>query len=299
MEKLPKKVQREVKFLLDWDSITVNKVREHLYEVFGVSGSVTLLQEKFFARNQLKDEDVMLYSHVLVDLARQIEQKCPGKLGEKAMVLKQRLSEGVLNKELSRELHRLIKESPNQSFTYFRTGAIEWLVYEKRQTKGVANLFFGSEGVETGKSLFGLLENQQKQLDNQQHQLELLSTKFDAFMAGSGIGAKGGHFAGQFCDTRFCKYCNKKGHVQDNCFSYKKRQDSGSQENYYSYDKGPVCAQVARPSGQRFRPGGQGPRSDRNCTFCKKPGHSEDRCFLKKKVMSNSIEGEVEDGNYE
>ena len=67
MEKLPKKVQRELKFLLDWDSITVNKVKEHLYEVFGVSASVTLLQEKFFGRNQLKDEDVMLYSHVLVD----------------------------------------------------------------------------------------------------------------------------------------------------------------------------------------------------------------------------------------
>ena len=251
-DRLPRKIQRELKFLLDVNTCTVEQVKTHLCTVYGVQCNLTQLKEKFFARNQKPDEELMSYSHALVNLARLMEEHTKGSFGDKDSCLKQRMSEGVLNRELSRELHRLIKENTTQTFLDFRNAAIDWMSYDKKSKSKVVS----SESVQSGKSLYSMLESQQGQLNVQKQQLDLLTSKLDAFMSDHKSSASGSS------KDRYCSYCKKPGHVKEKCFVLKRTNSNQS----------------------------SGAKSSKFCSYCKKSGHVVDTCFKKKKVSSESNE---------
>ena len=212
IEKLPREIQRELRLLLEWPYVSVDEIKAHLIEAYTIQATPTQLQERFFARNQMKHEDIMSFSHALINLAKQINEH-PSKIGgftDKTIVLKQRLSEGVLDKYLSRELKRLLKEQPQQSFLEFRKAAIEWVSVGENQSKSVDSVRLEALGT---NDVFKVLEKQQKQLDT-------LNSKLDSLASGAQDSP---YPLATNTSKPKCTYCHKAGHTRERCFKLKPR----------------------------------------------------------------------------
>ena len=214
---MPRPVQRELKLLHDWSTVTVNLVQTHLLSAFGGSASLSKLQANFYARNQSPNESILDYSHALIALARKIQDHPDCLSRPDNGFLKQKLCNRVINNNLSRELSRLLTEKPTMSFIDFRNAAIDWLAFENHPNSN--NLPEMRSEALNFSSLQKLIENQQVQLDKQSTMLASLSKQMEKLQtsdepASGNLGNK----------SKFCNFCRKSGHVKETCFKLKNRK---------------------------------------------------------------------------
>ena len=117
----------EVRYRPPSDRRDPDRILQILHEVFSEPDSVPILQERFYGRRQRNGESIHEYSLALMQLYDKVIKK-DGSLGvTRDRTLKGKLTEGVRDEHLKRELRRLNDDSPSLTFCEFRDRAIRWL----------------------------------------------------------------------------------------------------------------------------------------------------------------------------
>ena len=125
----------EVKFQVNIKDTTAKQILDALRNVYGSHDTWMQLQHQFHSRDQKSSEDLMEYTHVLMELLLELRDKIPGGIGNMDEWLKLRVAEGVTDVALKRELKRLNEERPTLKFHQFREHAVDWLESGKKSKR--------------------------------------------------------------------------------------------------------------------------------------------------------------------
>ena len=96
-------------------------------DVYSIKETICELQQQFYAREQLENESLSEYSHILMNKLFSLQKKSPDLYKDTDDILKQRFAEGVLDLSLKRELKRVNRESKALKFFQVRDIAISWI----------------------------------------------------------------------------------------------------------------------------------------------------------------------------
>ena len=162
--------------------------------VFGDRSALPKLFERFYKREQGPKEGLLEYSIALASVWGKIEgQLDPNSTSSqsKDKTLKDRLTEGVHDQHLRRELRRLNIEEPSLSFWEFRERGLKWLGASDSQVPvAVRETSTQPATDKTTKEILELLQQQQvelKELREEMHNLQLTRREYNAvcFRCGS------------------------------------------------------------------------------------------------------------------
>lgn len=168
--------KQEIKYRSKEIQSSSEKIFEALREVFGDAQSFTALQRQFFERQQGKTETLIEFSHALMALLDKLKCCNPKGVSEEDVMLRDQFAENVRNKELCRELKRMIRQRPSLTFLDVRKEAVEWAEDGLR----VPGTSFGSEDFSVDSEavtakhtsdpmlveLLGIVKSQQQQLSD-------------------------------------------------------------------------------------------------------------------------------------
>lgn len=199
-----------------------------IQEVFGDKRALSNRYEDFYRRQQSAQESLLDYSIALLKAWGRIEQdaKPEMKAGNKDQLLKDRLTEGVRDEPLKRELRRLNMELPDLTFWQFRERALKWLgAPEERMVMAAVK-----ESVATPKSdpdaptLMEMLKSQQEELAKLREEVRKLAMGrrggYSGRARGQGRGRGGGPGQGRGYNDqgqRVCFNCASPHHFVYDC----------------------------------------------------------------------------------
>lgn len=219
------RAKSEIRLRPEKDRNDPHKLLQIILDVFGGQEAVTSLQEAFFKRTQQPNETVYDYSLSLMLLMEKIERRNPtsGMRLDRDEMLKGKLTEGVLDQNLKRELRRLNIDTPDVDFYEFRDRAIKWLHGDDCKTAAVnENVVEMKKMQSNDNTLVKLLENQ----ENQQKQLETMSKTLVQLTKRNNSQANRENSPPEFQDEsseRCCYICGSKEHIQRYCPENPKR----------------------------------------------------------------------------
>jgi len=238
----------ELRIGIDIAKATSDEVYTLLRDVYTVKDTVFELQQQFYARNQLDDESLSDYSHVLMNKLFLLQKKSPDMFHSTDEILKQRFAEGVVDLSLKRELKRVNRESEHLKFFQIRDLAHSWMKDSEIKTT--------SESVEV-EALKQTVRQQEQKIEEI---TSLIKNKFQvseqySVQRGRGVSnfRSRGRFRGRGYHSRqndhlsnsvdsrtdavsdknsqdhviICHYCNIPNHIAPNC--WKRRQDRKKQ----------------------------------------------------------------------
>lgn len=256
---LDEDVKTEIRLDIDMDKSTSTEFLDLLKNIYSIKQTIFELQQEFYGREQLANESLHDYSHVLMKLMVLMKKKAPEMYLETDKILKQRFAEGVQDVSLRRELKRLNKEALSLKFFQLRDEALSWIKESKPETKEIESL---KELTSINQQQIHMLtQAMQEQTDKVQRTAEIAQQRFDNsnyngfFNSRSrsrgrsrGVGrGNSGYYRNQKQpsdkgsnnepkkddtsgqrDPIICHYCSELNHIAPFC--WKKRQDLKKQK---------------------------------------------------------------------
>jgi hypothetical protein len=262
IDHLDEDAKTELRLEIDLAKSTSAEVFKLLKDVYSIKETVFELQQQFYAREQLENESLSEYSHVLMNKLFFMQKKSPDLYKDTDDILKQRFAEGVLDLSLKRELKRINRESQSLKFFQVRDIAISWIRDCEVKTT--------TESTEL-ESLRQIVKLQEQKLDelttvfkNQVHVSE--QDSFQRNRSGQRFHSRGRsrgrrHYQSQRSESKqtdngnskpgdssmkpefkpdddhviICHYCQEPNHIAPNCWKrkqdYKKRYSSQTPSN--------------------------------------------------------------------
>ncbi len=178
------------------------------------------LQQKFYSRDQGKDESLSDYSYILMEIMLVLQERDSRTYADSDAILKERFAEGIRDKSLKRQLKWLNLES-SLKFWQLRDRARSWIENGSRATLA------RSQGVlATSEALHGdfkkALEDQQKQIKELSDSISVLAKGLCRKSSDSATGR------GQGKIRFLCHYCKGPNHYARDCFKRKRADESKS-----------------------------------------------------------------------
>ncbi len=125
-EHLEGEAKQEIKYRSKEIRSSPERIFGTLHEVSGDAQSFTALQRQFFERQQGKTEKLIEFSNALMALLEKLKCCNPRGVSEEGVMLRDQFAENVRNKELCRELKRMIRPRSSPTFLDARKEAVEW-----------------------------------------------------------------------------------------------------------------------------------------------------------------------------
>lgn len=122
--------KREVAFSLDSDPASIETIFSVLREHFGCDQTYIAIQQQFFHRRQGSNESIREFTHALVTLLEQLQQKDSRVIPLPDMVLRDTFIENIYHTRLHQELTQVRRAHPDRTFRDIREVALHW---ERRQ----------------------------------------------------------------------------------------------------------------------------------------------------------------------
>lgn len=212
MELLDKKSRTLVNFHCMIDDCTVRDVFNALLPYHKPAVTAVQLQQEFFTRNQKPKESNSDYIQALMELAIKVRDKDNTLLPDLHAAVKEKFADGVTDPTLKRELKRLNDERSDLQLSAMLDRADKWLLTgvtsKPVSTSEAAANNEPSSG--EGATASGASEDLASLVKQQKQEIESLKKQ---------LGAK----------SKVCYYCNRNGHLQNNCF--KKMHDEAQQNS--------------------------------------------------------------------
>ena len=183
------------------------KIFNVLVRVFGDGNALPQLQQQFYSYQQGHAQDLLRCSLQLVEIYDRMVALDKSQEAHPESALKNRFAEAVRDESLKRELRRLNIDQPGLKFFDLRDRAIQWLGPSSQRPKEAT--------VKTIATDQGVLELIQKQMENQQKQLDQLQS-----LLVNRRNVSPGGFR--------CYHCNEKGHIRRNCPKLKGQEGSNN-----------------------------------------------------------------------
>ena len=216
MEHLYGKARREILGRVEDVKTCPHKIFQVLSKVFGDTGNLAQLQQRFYGYRQAEGEDIVSLSLELVKLFDRMIQLDPTLKHSREAQLKDRLAEAVKEDAVQMELRRLSSDKPRLSFFDTRDHLIKIMGKDRPKSKKEAVV---RETTVEG-TLNSTIRKQEEQIATQQTQIQTLLTNLQN--ARRQPSPRNG--AGR------CWNCNETGHFKRECPHPPAQQNRG-QEN--------------------------------------------------------------------
>lgn len=231
VDHLDRHPKAEIRLRINTDKATSKEVFKVLAEVFSDRDTTVQLQQKFFSRDQKKDETLVNYSCELMEMMINLKSKAPKIFIDTDSILKERFAEGVKDVQLRRELRRLNTEQPTLMFWELRDRAASW-IEEDAPTK--VGHIRSQETVTTSEAvmtdMMKLLEDHKKQLQELSAAMIELKTDRSGNRRWQGGGATRTENQRGSNAQFTCHYCKGPNHIARNCFKRKRDIRLGNQQ---------------------------------------------------------------------
>ncbi|MCG8049520.1 MAG: zinc finger domain-containing protein [Candidatus Thiodiazotropha endolucinida] len=185
------------------------KILKILQDLFQDADSIAQIQQQFFQRDQKSGETLQQYSLVLLKLVDRMSKKGKKVIGDQELMLKERFIDGILDKQLRREMRRFALEHPDCSFQEFRTVVFKWVQDQKPCVSDVQHnleqveLEQSAQKLDQPPELLKMLTAQQELLEAQQKQINLLTDLVQKSQVNnSSFRGRGAQSRGQFSNSR-------------------------------------------------------------------------------------------------
>lgn len=224
IDHLEGKAKQEIKYRLIRGTTNAADICNMLTETFSNDKTYTL-QQDFFSRVQKDGESTQEYAYALTDLV--VRMKHLKMDVEHDKILKERFANGVLDKNLRRELFRLNEDAPSIKFHELRKRALQWEETGREDDRKTSGKVKASFEEMTSSNLVKLLTDQQKQLQQMQQLMQTM------------IGGSQGPTTAQYKDQAksvpsstssqkkpkiICRYCKEPNHVVKDCILIKEKE---------------------------------------------------------------------------
>ena len=219
----------EVRTLKKTDRNNPGKILEVLQQLFQDADTTAQIQQKFFQREQKKGESLQPYSLSLLKLMDRMLQKSKTVVGDKELMLKERFIDGVLDHQLRREMRRFSLEHLDISFLDFRKEIFRWAEAHRTEASLSSEKVQVNQHKQIDNDLMKVLSAQNKMLEEQQKQLNMLSElvkQKDVNAGGRGQRGAGntfryrgrGSYRGRGRGRPIqCYNCHETGHIARDC----------------------------------------------------------------------------------
>ena len=101
-------------------------ILECLRKAFGNKESVTLLQQRFFERQQKDKESIRDYSYALLQLFDDVEKRDSNVFPDKQRTLCDQFANNLLDPLIRKKMKQLVRRNPTMEFFTLRDEAIEF-----------------------------------------------------------------------------------------------------------------------------------------------------------------------------
>lgn len=177
MDHLGGSARWEIKLRPKEEKTSAAEILRIVGNVFGEPDSIVLLQGRFFQLMQRKDESILDYSVELMRLLEKVIKKDAQFAITREKTLKGKLTEGVREEALKRELRRLSMEAPLLKFWEFRDRAIAWMGDSDDKSKSTSVHYSSVQTTPTAAGATALDPAVAQALKQQQEQIDLLTKK--------------------------------------------------------------------------------------------------------------------------
>ena len=216
---------------------TAGKIIKLLRELFEDSDTVAQIQQCFYQRDQRPNESLQEYSLQLLKLANRLKKKAPSAIGNLDVLLKDRFIEGILDKQLRREMRRFSMEHSEAPFHTFRQKVLSWAEDSRNQSQSNVHVSSHKQDTvhleslsSTENGIMQMLKQQQELIQKQQKQLDELSAALKTSAQVSNSGYRGGNRGGargrgswgrgrgnRYPQSNLCFNCQGEGHYARDC----------------------------------------------------------------------------------
>jgi hypothetical protein len=244
LESLEPPAKTEVRFQLDLNTATADKLLEVLQNTFGVQDNVVQLERKFFERNQRSFESITEYSYVLMELMFPLQKLDQRFKTEQNKYMKDKFADGILDLGLKRELKRINIEQSDLDFWQLRNRAQRWLEDCRVKSHNCNSIdtepSCNAAQAQTLESLIKLQRQQQDQLNeisktltSLKYQKKSYSPRYQSKYDKQGEdGQNKPQMFGQGDRKQIiCYYCKGPNHIAKNCVKLQKKNQGKIQVN--------------------------------------------------------------------
>lgn len=218
----------EVKFR-DFDSKASSAVvLQILLDAYTSQDTLGLLQQKLFSMKQM-EETAEEFCTSLMEVMCELRRKGWKNHMDPEPIIKERFAEGVKDPNLRRELTRLNMERPTLKFFELRARAVRW-VSEDPETMNCTQhcIVAAQQETVTTTDMLKLIEDQNAVLAQMKETLDELKSKDH-----SGPSSQHKFTSSKYpaSNVKICRYCKRKGHLIDDCYSLKNKNERRNTTN--------------------------------------------------------------------
>ena len=205
--------RNEVKFANPDDRATADQVFEILQNAFGEKLSATQVLDMFHARTQKEGESLRSFAHALMELltrATTIDEEC---VADEDRLLKEKFADKVKDRNLRRELKRIIRQQPDMNFRELLQEAI----LSSEEDTSPRGKYAANHQIEAGE-LQTLIQSQSvltKILETQQEQQKLLLKQQEELFKLVNERKPSGQNPRRILGP--CYHCKEMGHLRNKC----------------------------------------------------------------------------------